>query len=107
MVSCSWLKETLKIVEVADSIHGLLGQSMRNWKTVHASNGNTLGEPSIQREIIQGDSFSPLLFIIILILFSMILNSSNYEYLLWKKTPINYLLFMDDPTLYGKKKLDL
>ena len=82
----SWLKETLKMVGVADNIHRLLGQSMCNWKTVLTSNGDTLGEVSIQRGIFQGDSLSPLLFIIILIPLSMTLNSTNYGYLLSKET---------------------
>ena len=51
MVPHSWLKEKLKMVGVADNIHQLLGQSMRNWKTVFTSNGDTLGEVSIQRGI--------------------------------------------------------
>ena len=41
MVPYSWLKETLKMVGVADNIRRLLGQSMRKWKTVLTSNGNT------------------------------------------------------------------
>ena len=85
MVFHSWLKETLKMVGVADNIHPLFGQSMRNWKAVLTSNGDTLGEVSIQREKFQGDSLSSLLFIIILILLSMTFNSINYGYLLSKR----------------------
>ena len=69
---------------------------MRNWKRVLNSNGDTLSEASIQRGIFQGDSLSPLLFIIILMLLSMTLNNTNYAYLLSKGIPINYILFMDD-----------
>ena len=102
MVPYSWLKETLKMVGVANNTRRLLGRSMCNWKTVLTSNRDTLGEVSIQREIFQGDSLSPLLFIIILIRLSMTLNSTNYGYLLSKGAPINHLLFMDDLKLYGK-----
>ena len=42
MVFYSWLKKTLKMVGVADNIHPLLGQSMRNWKRVLTSNGDIL-----------------------------------------------------------------
>ena len=49
MVPHSWSKDTLKIVGMADNIRRLLGHSMRNWKTVLASNGDTLGKVSKQR----------------------------------------------------------
>ena len=57
MVSCSWLKETLKMVAVADNIRRLLGQSIHNWKTVFESNGDTLSEVSMERRIFQGCCF--------------------------------------------------
>ena len=53
-VSCSWLKETLKTVGVADNIPRLLRQSIYNWKTVFASNDDTLSEVSTERRIFQG-----------------------------------------------------
>ena len=53
MVSCSWLKETLKIVGVAENIRRLLGQSIHNWKTIFASNDDTLSEVSMERPIFQ------------------------------------------------------
>ena len=82
LVPHSWLKETLKIVGVADNIHRLLGQSMCNSKAVLTSNGYTLGQVSIQHGIFQGNSLFPFLFIIILISLSMTLNSTNYKCLL-------------------------
>ena len=102
MVPHSWLKETLKMVGAPDKIRRLLGQSMLNWKTVFLSNRDTLGEISIQRRLFQGDSLSPLLFIIIFIPLSITLSSTSCGYLLSKETPINHLLFMDDQKLYGK-----
>ena len=80
---------------------------MRNWKRVLTSNGDTLGEVSIQRGKFQGDSLSPLLFIIILMLLSMTLNNTNYGYLLSIETPINHPLFMDDITFYDKTEREL
>ena len=81
MMPHSWLKETIKIGGMAGKIFWLLDQSMRNWKRLLTSNGDTLGEVSIQLGIFQGDSFSALLFIIILMLLSMTLNDTNYGYL--------------------------
>ena len=87
------------MVGVADKVRQFLDQSMRNWKTVLRSNGDTLGEVFIKRGIFQWDSLSPLVFTIILIPFSMTFNSSKYGYLLTKETTMNYLLFMDDLNL--------
>ena len=53
-VSCSWLKETLKTVGVTGNIPRLLRQSIYNWKTVFASNDDTLSEVSTERRIFQG-----------------------------------------------------
>ena len=43
MVPHSWLKQTSKIVGVADKIWRLLSQNMYNWKAVLALNGDALG----------------------------------------------------------------
>ena len=80
---------------------------MRNRKRVLTPNGDTLGEVSIQRGIFQGDSFSPLPFIIIFVLLSMTLNNTIYGYLLSIETPINHLLFMDDLKFYDKTEREL
>ena len=80
---------------------------MRNWKRVPTSNGDKLGEVSIQRGIFQDDSLSPLLSIIILMPLSMTLNNTNYGYLLSKEAPINHVLFMDDLKFYDKTEREL
>ena len=97
----SWLKETLKMVVVADNICRL-GQSMCNWKAVLTSNRDTLSKVSIQRAIFQRDSLSHY--------YSLFFS---YHYLwLWivlimliyfqKRLLINHLIFMADLHLYGK-----
>ena len=50
MVHHSWLKETLKILGVADNIRRILSQSMCS-TTVLASNMDTLSKVSIKRGI--------------------------------------------------------
>ena len=107
MVPHYWVRETLKVVGVADNVRQFLDQSMRNWKTVLRSNGDTLGEVSIKRGIFQWDSLSPLVFTIILIPFFMTFNSTKYGYLLLKETTMNDLLFMDDLNLYVKTESEL
>ena len=62
----------------------------------------TILETNIRRGIFQGDSLSPLLFVISLIPLSLILRKCNAQYTLGKDKPsINHLLFMDDLKLYA------
>ena len=62
-----------------------------------------LARVNIQRGIFQGDTLSPLLFVIGLIPLSHILRKVNAGYQLGKGQykKINHLLFMDDLKLYG------
>ena len=90
------------MVGLAQNIITLIENSMENWKTVLSSNQEVLGTVDIKRGIFQGDSLSPLLFVIIMIPLSLILRAG---YQLKKEgCKINRLLFMDDLKLYGKKE---
>ena len=72
------------------------------------SNAEVLGEVDIRRGIFQGDSLSPLLFIIIMMPLSMLLRTEKLGYAFGSggKT-INHLVFMDDIKLYGKSETEL
>ena len=66
------------------------------------SGKNKLGEVNIRRGICQGDSLSPLLFVVALIPVTIILRTLNQGYSLGKgKERLKHLLFMDDLQLYG------
>ena len=105
MVPHSWIIATLKLFGVADNIIELLEKSMKQWKTNLYAGGSFLGTVDIKRGIFQGDSFSPLLFVIILIPLTMVLRESRMGYELEKKgTKINHMLFMDDLKIYGKNE---
>ena len=77
-----------------------MGASIKNWRTTQMSNGQKLGDVNIRRGILQGDSLSPLLFVVCLI-HSVILRKTKGKYPLSKEgESINHLLFMDDLKLY-------
>ena len=96
------------MVKVAGNIEGLLRKSMRKWKTVLTANGDVLDEVDINRGIFQGDSLSPLLFIIVMIPLTILLKREDLGYK-WGPSGklINHLLFMDDIKLYGKSMREL
>ena len=103
MVPHSWILEMLEMVKVARNVSTLIRNSMGDWRTVLTSDGKELGEVSIERGIFQGDSFSPLLFIIIMMPLSALLKREDIGYDLGNKGKVvNHLLFMDDLKLYGK-----
>ena len=108
MVPHSWIKEVAEMFGVADNIKKLLFNSMDKWKTILTSNNEVLGEVDIKRGIFQGDTLSPLLFIIALIPLSMVLREMKCGYQFKKGSrKINHLLFMDDLKLYGKTEREL
>ena len=68
--------------------------------------GNSeLGEVDIKRGIFQGDSLSPLLFLLALIGLSLVLRKTKAAYeFSGSKEKINHLLFMDDLKLYSRNE---
>lgn len=65
---------------IADNIKNLLTISMRSSRTQLFAGGEVLGEVDINRGIFQGDSLSPLLFVISLIPLSLILRRTKLWY---------------------------
>ena len=62
-----------------------------------------LGEVEIKRGIFQGDSLSPLVFVLALIPLSLISRKAKAAYeFLESKGKINHLLFMDELKLYSR-----
>ena len=70
---------------------------------VMCSGNSELGEVEIKRDIFQGDSFSPLVFVLALIPLSLILRKTmaGYEFS-ESKEKINHLLLMDDVKLHSQ-----
>ena len=105
MVPHSWLKKCMMMFGVADNMQKLLESSMEKWKTELTSGGQKLGTVRIKRGIFQGDSLSPLLFVLALIPISLVLREVKAGYNLGdSKGKVNHLLFMDDLKLYGQNE---
>ena len=108
MLPHSWILDTLGMVKVAKNIKGLLKRSMSDWKTVLTASGKTLGEVDIRRGIFQGDTLSPLLFVVAMIPLTLILRKEEMGYDFGASgKKINHLLFMDDLKLFGKNREDV
>ena len=72
------------------------------------ADGKLLESVPIRRGIIQGDSFSPLLFVIALLPLTHILRETGMGYQLEKnRAKVNHLFFMDDLKRYGKNDKEL
>ena len=64
LVPHSWIIECMKMFGIAENVTNFLGKSMEQWKLSLTSNGKDLGEVDVKRGIFQGDSLSPLLFVL-------------------------------------------
>ena len=108
MVPHSWLLEVVDLMGVAGNVASLLASSMMGWKTQLIGGGDVLGTVDIKRGIFQGDSLSPLLFVMVMIPLSQRLNAMNEGYKLVNEgRSINHLLFMDDLKLYARSDSQL
>ena len=108
MVSHSWIMEFLDMIGAADAVKCLLGESMKTWITNLTANDECLGKVNIRRGIFQGDSLSPLLFVLALFPLSMILRNVSAGYEMKKDgCRINHLLFMDDLKLFAKNEKEI
>ena len=96
MVSHSWILARLELVQVSDNILKFVKRSMANWQTELTSCGESLAKVNIRRAIYQGDSLSPLLFVICMILLTHILCKAKTRYTLGGVEKNNHLLFIDD-----------
>ena len=105
MVPHPWIKKCLTIFGVVEIIKGVLNENIEKWCAYLTSGGTNLGRVKMRRGIFQGDSLSPLLFVLALIPLTMVLRKvrAGYE-LAGGKGVVNHLLFMDNSKLYGKSE---
>ena len=108
MLPHSWILETLGMTKVAKNIEDLLKRSMADWKTLLTGNGKTLAEVEIRRGIFQGDTLSPLLFVVAMIPLTLLLRRKEMGYRFGESgRKINHLLFMDDLKLFGRNRKEI
>ena len=94
-----------RFVGVAEDIRSLLVNGMEKRKVMLCSGNSELDEVEIRRGIFQGDSLSPLVFVLALIPLSLILRKAKAAYEFSEsKEKINHLLFMDDLKLYSRSE---
>ena len=77
IVPHSWIIECLDLFGVAENIKSLLVNSMEKWEVMLCSGNSELGEVEIKRDIFQGDSLSPLVFVLALIPLSLIFRKAK------------------------------
>ena len=58
----------------ADNMRNFLEKNMEQWELFLLSNGENLGEVDVKRGIFQGDSLSPILFVLSMVPSSLILR---------------------------------
>ena len=108
MVPHAWIIKVLTLIGAAPNVIAHLKSTIIDWKTELMSGEINLGEVNINRGIFQGDSLSPLLFVISLIPLTLVLRRMKQGYSFQKgKIKLNHLLFMDDLRLYGSNQNEL
>ena len=80
MAPHSWIIECLDLLEVAENIQSLLVNSMEKCKVMLCSRNSELGEVETKRGIFQGDSLSPLVFVLALVPLSLVLRKAKATY---------------------------
>ena len=109
MVPHGWMIKAMKMVGITENIVNLFGNSKETCRTELTACNEGFGKADIRRGIFQGDSFSPLLFVVVLIpnCCSIILNETELGYVTSRNQKFNHLLFMDNLKLYAKNEREL
>ena len=95
----------MEMFGIVENLRTFLQKSMQQWRLSLTANGEDLGEVNVKRGIFQGDSLSPLIFVLTMVPLSLTLKKVNACYKWGKKEyKLNHLLFMDDLKLYPKSE---
>ena len=96
----SWILRSMGLVSMATNITSFMEEAVKMRNTALTINGETIGEVKIKIGIFQGDSLSPLLFIISLIPLTITLRAVDKDYKL-DVIKVNHLLYIDDLKIYA------
>ena len=90
--------------KISDEVINFIEKTMKTWKVGLTAGGRRLTEARVQRRIFQGNTLSPLLFILAMMPLNHILRKCTDRYKLSKsQEKINHLMYMDDIKLVAKK----
>ena len=98
MVPHSWIEKCMNMFGVAVNVRSFISESMKHWNTELNAGQSRLGNVEIKRAIFQGDSLSPLLFVMTMIPLTLMLRKTNIFYEVRKKEE----RIMDDLKLFAK-----
>ena len=97
--------DCLETVGINEKIRRLLAESMKSWRLELISGEENLGKVNIRQGIFQGDSLSPLSFVVCLLPLTHILRDAAPGYhFASNRQKVNHLLFMDDLKLYASNE---
>ena len=108
MVPHSWLIKMLQTYGVANNLTEFIARSMKSWNVWLFHGRKKLCNIPIKRGIFQGDSLSPLLFIMTLFPLSHVLLDKALGYRLSSSEHrINHLVYVDDIKLFASSEHQL
>ena len=93
--------------KVSEVLVKFLSESMKKWNLWLFCRNTKLCNITVKRGIFQGDSLSPLLFIMSLFPLSEVVLKKSWGYQFKPSVVINHLLYMDDLKLYAKNEEQL
>ena len=108
VVPHNWISECLGMFSIANNVQqDFLNNSMKSWELQLNISSKKLGEGGIRRGVFQGDTLSPLLFVLCMVPLIWLLRRTKAGYECGNKGfKLNHLLFMDALKLFAKSKRD-
>ena len=103
MVPHNWIQKCMEVFGVAVNVRSFVNASMKLCNTELTAGNQRLGNLKTRRGMLQGDSLSPLLFVLVMIQLTLVLRQTKVSYEVKKGgKKINHLLFIDDLRLFTK-----
>ena len=105
MVPQSWILHCRKMCKISNKVIKFIEKTMETWRVELAAGRKCFAEVKLQRGIFQGDTLSPLLFLIVMILLNYILRKCTARYKLSKsQEKISHLMYLGNIKLFAKTK---